>query len=246
MYISMNNYEKLLQITDNDTIHLADSFKELLHKKLCLGMTRYVCRNGTLSDGHEKITPAQRYFQSIKEMHGLASNIRLMKIQAMEYQADLLDAEVAWAEAKSKSEELRAQSKLLMAQEKILGALITVEDQMRQLDEFNKVRQELEEFVESKYPDGIEQSEEDNWTAVAEYRSLLRQLGNPQNMTHVPLSQKKKAEVGLANNAIDLAAWMLVDSKAEIEADFGGDFKKFLEAKFTNVNSLEHKGALNV
>lgn len=210
----MDIYNKLLELTSEDTVELGASFKDLLHKKLVLGQTRYVCRYGTLSDGHEKITDAQRYFQAIKEMYCLASNIRAQKANAMIAQADILDAQEALSKATNEAEKLRATGKLMQHQERLLNSLVTVEDQLRMLDEFNKIRQELEPAVEAKYPLGIEQAEEDNWRAVFEYRMIKSQSTGGERTDNIPLPPESKAELGARYNRFDAIAPKIVADRA--------------------------------
>lgn len=186
-------YSKLLELTSDNTVQLASSFKELLGKELVLGQTRHMCRYGTLSDGHEKITEAQRYYQALREMHNLAANMRSVRAQAMVAQADVLEWEQKLKDAYTAPDKLRFEGKLLLAKEQLLFLLTTVEDQTRMLDEYNKVRLELGPAVRAKYPEGIEQAEADNWKAVFEYRALKGD-GHVQN---IPLSPMDKAKLGV-------------------------------------------------
>lgn len=202
----MNEFDKLISLTEDDRVELGASFKELLNTWLHLGMSRFVCRNGTLSDGHEKLTSAQRYAQAIREMYTLANSIRMQKANAMEARADILDAESDLKEANTEPQKLRAQAALMRAQEKLTTALVSVEDQLRQLDEFNAVRCELESDVLSKYK-SIEDAELDNWRAVAKYRGMKRQLGYVEHLTHVPLPKEEKAKLGLEIGNPELVAW---------------------------------------
>jgi len=176
------DYNKVLELLNDDKIELAKSFKDQINKKLALGMTKYVCKNGTLSDGHEKITDAQRYFQSIKEMYYYSIELENQRVLAMEAQADLMDAEELINVAKKPSQKLRAEAKLLKAKTALTNCLVNIEDKKRCLSAFNEVREELKEKVESQYPEGIEQAEEDNWKAVARYRMYKKKLGLPQEL----------------------------------------------------------------
>lgn len=221
-------YEKILEFTENDTVKLAQTFKDEIGRSMSLGMTAYQCEFGTLSDGHEKITPSQRYYQAVKEMWYIGNSISDYKASAMEFQADLIEAEEELKNGFELHEKLRAEAKVLRAKTKLSQALVHIQDSMRCLKAFDKVRRELKESVEAQYPEGIEQSELDNWTAVAEYRSSLRQFGQNVNLTHIPLPQDVKAKVGMDNNAPDMAAWLLVDKKKEIMEKTRGDFKAYL------------------
>lgn len=219
----MNDYEKLVKLTEDSRVELGERLKELMHTHLVLGQTRYVCRYGTLSDGHEKITEAQRYYQAIKELYGLSCNIRSQRVIAMEAQADLMDAEELLAAASKPSEKLRAEAKVARAKNALLGALVNVEDQMRMVDEYTKVINELAPIVEAKYPGGIEQAEEDNWKAVAEYRARRQAMGHNDNIHFVPLAPQAKAEVGLDYGRPELLLWTAVKDKEDILRISNGD-----------------------
>lgn len=238
----MNEFNRLLELTDSEVVELGSSFKDLLHKELVLGQTRYVCRFGSLSDGHEKITPAQRYYQAIKEMYYLCSNIRTQKALAMEAQAELLDAVAEHDKLKqdngTTSQLLRSDAKILRAKEKLMSALVTVEDQMRMVDEYNRIRLELRDQVRSQYPAGIEQAEYDNWKAVFEYRV---KSGVPQRFDNVPLDATTKAELGLKYNIPQAMAPLEIQEKDAINALAGGDLKNYIAFGKGYVAMLEQK-----
>lgn len=215
----MSDFDKVLELTSDARVELGASFKKLLHSKLTLGQTRYACRYGTLSDGHEKITPAQRYFQAIREMYVISNSVLEQKARAMEFQADLLDAQELLDKSTKVSEKIRAEAKILRAQTGLTAALVTVEDQLRQVDEFNRVRLELEPEVEAKYPGGIEEAELDSWRAVAEYR-LMREktLGlAKERMDNIPLPMEYKAAMGIAYDRPDMIAPLMVAKQDEIK-----------------------------
>ena len=202
-------YEKILEIADSGNVELALSFKEEINKKLALGMTRYVCRHGTLSDGHEKLTDAQKYFQAIKEMWSLGTSMSFQKVSAMKAQADLLDAEESLEKAEKKSDKLRAEAKILEAKNALTISLVNIQDLERQLDEFNKVRLELAPIVEAMYPEGIEQAEEDSWKAVFEYRAMKGDF----KVQNIPLRADKKAELGMNMGNMEAIAPLYFSNK---------------------------------
>lgn len=204
----MNIYDKLLELTDSDTIQLAVDFRKSIGKELVLGQTRFMCRYGTLSAGHEKLTQSQQYWQSIKEMHTLASNMRMMRAQAMINQAKIIRAQRKLDAATDQADKLEAEGELALAQENLFGNLTTVEDQTRMLDEYNKIRLELKPIVEAQYPEGIEQAERDNWEAVIKHRINQRRAGFPERLTHVPMDKETAARIGLDTNSPDLYSWM--------------------------------------
>lgn len=239
-----DDFEKLLKITENETVELTDSFKNLLSKELVFGQTRYVCRYGTLSDGHEKITSAQRYYQALKEMWNCRIGLKAQRVKAKRAQADLLDAQEALNAAKTKSEILRGEAAVEEAQEGLLQALTSAEDIARQLDEYNKIRLELQDEVRAKYPNGIEQAEYDNWKAVAEYRMIKEQTPGVQRerLDNVPLPELEKAKLGLAFNRIDAVGPLMV-SKQELLNKIPNEDPYKLEKlihKVENTSLLEH------
>lgn len=208
----LKEYDKLLEITKDDKIELASSFKNLLHTHLVIGQTRHTCRYGTLSDGHEKILPSQRYYQAIKEMWSLHGNISLCKVAAKASQADYLEAKYKLEHSLHDWEKLRYESQMEQAQIQILNALTTVEDQMRMLDEYNKVRLELMPEVEAKYPLGIEQAEPDNWKAVAEYRMIKEKVSGMtrERLDNIPMHPLVKAKLGAHYERLDAVAPLMV------------------------------------
>jgi len=211
----MDEFKKLVELADSPEIKLSQDFKNLLHTHLVLGQTRHVCRHGTLSEGHDKITPAQRYYQAMKEMYYLSGAIQDFKAAGMEAQADLLDAEgelkyLLADEENRTADILRAEAKLLRAQRAIVDNLVSVEDRMRMVDEYNKVRLELKDYVESKYPEGIEQAEMDNWTAVHKWKALRQKAtGTIERVTNICLPPEVKALEGIKMGKLDSAAALL-------------------------------------
>jgi hypothetical protein len=200
------NYEKILEITNDSKVELAQSFKEVIHKELCLGMTRYVCRYGALGDGFEVLTDAQRYYQAVKEMWSRSSTMVEFRAQAMEAQADLMDAEFYLKNEPQEAERLRYEAKKIRAEQSLINALVQAEDTLRQMDEFNKVRLELKDKVQAQYPEGIEQAEKDHWQTVAQFRQMS---GNP-HMNNIPMPFEEKARLGIEFNRRDMAAALIV------------------------------------
>jgi len=214
----MTEYEKILKLTDSNLVQLGTEFKNHLHTHLQLGQSRWVCRYGTLSDGHEKITSAQRYYQAIKEIYFLSRNISQQKALAMLAQADLMDAEIGLGQITSPPDVLRLKAKLLQAQEKLISSLVTIEDQMRMVDEYNKVRLELKDEVERKYPEGIEQAEQDNWEAVYKYRIFKSQTPGliRESTSNVPLPPEVKAQLGVECNRHDSMAPLAITNPSKL------------------------------
>ncbi len=215
----MNIYDKLLELTDSDTIQLAGEFRNSIGKELVLGQTDFMCRYGTLSAGHEKLTDSQRYYQAIKEMHTLASNMRNMRAQAMINQAKInsISSKIKIAKILKffgfGSMFLRLHGELAIAQENLFSNLVTVEDQTRMLNSYNNVRLELKESVEAQYPLGIEQAERDNWEAVMRHRIIQRKAGFPERLTHVPMDKESAFKIGLETSSLDMMSWMMVSDQ---------------------------------
>lgn len=213
----MSDFSKLLELADSDTIReSAELPKVQLHKWLVLGQTEYVCRYGTLSDGHEKITDAQRYSQAIKEMYYLAQNIKGQKAVAMRAQAKLLRAKAKIA--KDAAEELEIKADIEEAEAQLASALVTVEDQMRMVRTYEQVRRELGPKVEAQYPEGMEQAELDNWTAVYRYRMEAEKVpGMARQLTfNVPLPPEEKAKLGIQYGRMDSIAPLLVADELKL------------------------------
>lgn len=225
-------YDKILTLTQDQQIELAQHFREELHKELVIGQTRFMCRYGTLSDGHDSgITEAQRYYSAKRCAWQLSNEMMRTRSKAKEAQADLLDAKEELAAAVKESQTLRAQSKIELTTQRIGEMLVGLEDSLRQLDEYHRVIKELQPMVRAKYPEGIEQAELDNWTAVAEYKALKRQMGSHEQMTYIPLPPEAKARIGIENGAPDMTAWYLIQHKDEVKEKYNGNWLSFLESK---------------
>lgn len=224
----MDFYLEIEKISNDEKVTLGKKMSELLNKELCLGMTRYQVRNGSLSEGHEKITDAQRYYQCIREMYYLSSSIRDSKANSMIAQADLLDAKKEYEIAIEHSQKLRAEAKILRAEEKLFCNLVQMQDSMRILDEFTKVYYELKPIIDKKYPNGIEQSEPDNWEAVLKYRIAKNKMHDSNFVCHVPMDKYKKAKIGLNYGAPEAAIWLATSDEEKISTEYKGDIKKYL------------------
>ena len=157
-----------------------------------MGMTRFVCWNGTLGEGFEKLTDAQKYYQAVKETYVRACELRRLKARAKEAYADFIEAKREIELAKGEVAQLRAEAKFELAELAAFELLVSAEDTLRQLDEFNKVRLELQDKVRAQYPGGIEQAEPDNWAAVMQYR-----MATGGNLPSVPLPPDAKQKIGL-------------------------------------------------
>jgi hypothetical protein len=177
-------------------------------------VTKYVCRYGTLSDGHDKITESQIYYQAIREAYQRAQTMRDYKCVALESQADQMDALNLLEQSVNKSDKLRAEAKLIRATASLQNSLVQAEDCKRQMDEFLLVVSELQESIRAKYPNGIEQAEPDNWKAVAEYKAAMQEItGISQHLNHLPMPQKIKASLGIDLGKPEMVAWYATEKK---------------------------------
>jgi hypothetical protein len=194
-----DKFKKLFEVTSDTKISLSEDLKQLLNKELCLGMTRWVCRHGTLGDGFEKLTSAQKYYQSLKETYTRAVELRRTRAKVKEAYADFLEASKSKLAAEESGDEIlkiRSEAKLELAEITAGDLLVHAEDTLRQLDEFNKIRLELQDSVRAEYPNGIEQAEPDNWRAVLEYRAAKAMSGaGPQDLAAVPLPIENKMQI---------------------------------------------------
>lgn len=198
-------YQKILEITDGAPIELSDELSALLNKELCLGMTRHVCRYGTLGDGFEKYTPAQKYYQAVKECYVRSCELRRMRAQAKELAADLIDAQShmdALGDMAAVQFKLRAESKLERAQLDLSSCLVNIQDTLRQFDEFKKVALELRDTVRAQYPEGIEQAEVDNWKTVMVSRIGLQK--GVEELKSIPLDFETKYLIGRETGRLDI------------------------------------------
>lgn len=228
----MGDYEKLIELTESPEVQEGvDLPKVQLHKWLVLGQTEYLCEYGTLSDGHEKLTDAQKYAQALKEQYYLAVNMALQKSVGMEAQADILEAEEELEkEDLSPSKRLRLEAKLNRARANMLSALTMIEDQTRMIKFYAKKAAELKPKVEAQYPRGIEQAEADNWSAVFEYR--MKKGGGHgigERVDNVPLDPYTKARLGVKYGRPDAVAPLAVSEKERIKELTGGDVQRFLQ-----------------
>lgn len=240
-------FKQIEKHADSENVKSGLSYSDLIGKQFVLGQTRYVCRWGTLSDGHEKITDSQRYRQALKEAYGISKNIKLNKILAMKAEADRLEAQDnldkllgKWKKP-TESEILRAKAYVQEAEEKLNTALDNITDQLRMLDEYEKVRRELEPEVLSKYPGGIEQSEKDDWSAVLEYRTKVAKVNRDTMPHYVPMDPVSKAEFGVQTKNPELTAWLEVSEKKVINELCGGNVKVALDMHREYVKNLEQK-----
>lgn len=230
----MKEYDRLIELAGSEEVLDGVNLPKIqLHKWLVLGQTEYVCEYGTLADGHEKLTPAQKYSQALKEQYYLAINMATQKSLGMEARADYLDAEEALNRAEKESDKLRAMAKLERAKATLINALTTVEDQTRMLKYYRNRAASLKEQVETRYPQGIEQAELDNWRAVAEYRRISDQTPGMarQSMFNIPLPAEIKAALGFAWDRPDMIAPLQVENRADIENNHNGSTVLYLQDK---------------
>lgn len=208
----MSDYDKLLKLIDDERVQAGLSLNNDIGVTFTLGQTRHVWRYGTLSDGHEKLTASQRFYQANREIYNVANNIEDSRYSAMEAKADLIDAETALGGAITEADKLRYSAASGKAKARLRRALEQAQDAVRGLDELCKVRAELAPAVMAQYPEGVEQAEPDNWRAVAEYRLAKAQTPGlpPAILDSVPMSPQAKAELGVKYGRIDAIAPLML------------------------------------
>lgn len=225
----MSNFDDLFKVTSSSNIELAQELKQLLNTELAVGMTRWVCRYGTLGDGFEKLTDAQKYYQSLREVYTRSIELKKIKARAKLAYASFLEAREQLEKAGGEIATLKAESAVEMAETAALELLITAEDTTRQLDEFNKVRLELQDSVRTKYPGGIEQAERDTWIAVAQYRVMNHQLMGGSDLKTIPLSFEDKFKIGKdLENRSDMITPLWIGNTAKA-SELNQEYDKLIE-----------------
>lgn len=225
----MSSFENVLKKADDSSVELTEEIKQLLGTELQFGMSTYVCQNGTLSDGFEKITPAQRYYQSVKECWTYANSLQDSKANALQLQTKLkvaliLDKLFGWLPVFG----FYFQGKKMQSVRTMAALLMEIEDKTRVLNAFNESRLKLMPEVRAKYK-SIEEAEPDNWEAVLKFRIARQKIGKQEFLNHVPGTAEEKALIGVAYNAPEAAMWLAVEKEKEIDA-FNGDMIKYLES----------------
>lgn len=231
-----SDFDKIIQLTSSKEIQDgADLPKVYLHKWLCLGQTEYVCANGTLGDGFEKLTDSQKYAQAIKELYSVSVSIKSNQAQAKRAKADLIDAVDLIESATKSSDKLRAEASKEEAETRLYTLLVSIEDQMRQAKVYHRCISVLGPSVEAQYPGGIEQAEPDNWATVFQYRmqkGRVPGLATPQ-IDNIPLDTATKAALGYQYGRLDAIAPLAIANPRDCHK---------LEQSF-NQNLLEKKEA---
>lgn len=237
-----NLFSEIVTLTRSKEVELGQEMQNLLDTELTLGMTRYQCKWGTLSDGHEHVTKAGRYYQSVRELWLRSNHMiqleakatklkirlgfwnllhKLSKITMMPFVIDWIGADVK------------------LAENALLDALVAARELHKQMDEFNKVRLELQNEVRKKYPMGIEQAQPDIYKELARYRAKKRKLGyQNEQLTHVPLDPMSKAEVGVEVGAPDLFLF-LEHQEPEMLSAAGGSPQILVELQKSHTLALE-------
>ncbi len=228
----MSDYETLVNLIGDERIDAGLAQNKDIGFKFALGMTRYVWRYGCLSDGHERITDAQRYFAANRELYSVSNSLEDQRFNAMIAKADLLDAETKLSAAVTESDKLRAAAAIGSAKSHIRRALDNCQDLLRGLDELCKIKNELEPSVMAQYPDGIEQAEPDNWEAVARYRLEKEKVPGMarQQLDSVPMPPERKALLGYATGRMDCIAPLMISNEQKCR-EIAGAFEKMIENK---------------
>lgn len=233
----MDKFQQILKLTQDETVELAEGFRELVNKELFLGQTRYVCRYGTLSPGHMHISDADRYYQAIREMYNIGLAVKAQEADAMDAEADLIDAKDGLHLAQTRPEKLRAEARFMKAQMRMTSCLVSVQDQLRQLDEYNKIRLELQDQVRAQYPEGKEQAEADSWKKKYKFQAALRQSGqNTIPMHHLPLPKEDHARLGVETGCFETTAWEVMENEDQVKR-LGGA-QSYLQQKYLDQQPL--------
>jgi hypothetical protein len=173
-----------------DIVEKNFKLKDLLHTHLVLGQTRWVCRYGTLGEGHENITNAHKYFQAIREAYSLACAVKRSKAMNLKCRASVLEHKNHvdnCSELTPESTRLTAQADLELAELALIENEVTMADQMRQLSEYDAIIGELHDEIEAKYPQGIEQASADMWKDRMRYR-----LEHRESIKNIPMPENAK------------------------------------------------------
>lgn len=228
----MKHFHDIMEITKSGVPELSDEFKKLINKELALGMTDFVCEHGTLSEGFDKITDSQKYYQAVKESYVRKCELVRIKCSAKKAYADFLDATEKLKTAKNDAEALRFQAELELAELGVFELNVQAADTERQLKAFERIKAKLGPDVKATYPDGIESAELDNWRVVAEFKALKQSsTGKLEDLTVIPLPLDEKAKLGMQLAHGEMAIAEVLRNKKTIEIAFGGDTKKFLDSK---------------
>lgn len=189
-----DHFKKIEEVLSSDKLELGEEIKKLLNTELCLGMTRFTCRHGTLGEGFEKFTDSQKYYQALRECYSRSNELKRLKAESKIAQAKYIRSAKTLQSVRliedNEAELLEATGEFELAELHLFELLVRSQDSARQLDEFNKVRLELQDRVRAQYPGGIEQAEPDNWDVVARYRIIHK-----KDVAAVPLRDDQKAMI---------------------------------------------------
>lgn len=215
-----NFFEEITSYTQGPTARLNKDIEKLFDTELSLGMTRYECRYGTLSDGHDHVG-IDRYYQSLKEIWVRTMEMDRVDALAKQHEASLEIAKI-WLKIASflrfRPFLLWALAKVQMAENSLLECLVHSKTLHKNVSEFNKVRLELQDEARRRFPGGIEQAQPEIHRERAELRAKRKALGYNEHLHHVPLDPHAKAELGLKYNAPELTMYLEAENRAEVAA----------------------------
>lgn len=183
---------QIVDMQKDERVKEGQELRSLLRKDFTLGMTRYVCRNGTLGEGHECLTLAEKYAQACREYYVRSFEAATQSAQAKKQYAAYLTAKDKYETARETggaAARLESEADMEIAQLGLMRAEDNAKDLMDQLDEFRKVVHELRPKFREMYPEGIEQAEPDNWQTRLSYRMSVG-----KEVLSVPLPEKEKRE----------------------------------------------------
>ena len=185
-------FNKIQAITSQDKIELSDEVKKGIKDWLHLGNSSYAIEYDIYGDGHEHVSFVAKYIQSLREIYGIERNIRSMRIESIGLQADLMKAEHFEKNAESEWSKMKWKSKRLMAEHILTQRLVTIEDQLRQIEVHKKIHDKNKPLVFEKFQTRDEAEEFMN-SYLMHYR--CQKDGKKAKIWNIPLPPEKKAAI---------------------------------------------------
>ena len=224
----MSDFTTVKDISNSKEAVLSRGLEDLLNKELQFGMSSYVIKNGSLSDGFEFLDDPARFYQSMRMMYQIADSIEEQEIGAMEAEADLIDAKKLLSLSTCESETLRAEAKIKRARARLRNMRVQTIDLQRHLKAFCEVYEELAPIVRGKYKN-IEEYEPERWEKVLRFRIDKRNTGLYQeNLCHVPLDPVTKAKIGIETGSKDATLYLKYKEQDALNQLANGDLSKLI------------------
>lgn len=216
----MSKYEEIVALAGDELVGLSKEFEAEWGKKLRLGHTDWVIQKDLLGEGHGHFIPASAYFQSVLELFSRSNAISEREAQAMEAQADLLDAKDKLDKAETDSEKLRAKAKLKRAEAQLGSLLIQIKDVRREMQVLHDMMKRLEPEVKAKYGCDIEKAQYDIWLSRYRYAAA-----KGDRLDNKPLPLDDKLKIGMSKGR-DRDVMALADAQVGYERDWEERLKK--------------------